>query len=55
MTKEEFKEELMRRCQTVRKEFPNETAFYVYLVMIACRWDIDKASDVIRNKKKIKI
>lgn len=55
MNKEEFKAEMMRRCKVVRNEFPQCTALYVYMQMIACRFDMDKARDAIRNNKPIKV
>lgn len=55
MNKEEFKAEMMRRCKVVRNEFPQCTALYVYMQMIVCRFDMDKARDAIRNNKPIKV
>lgn len=49
MTKEEFKEELISRCMEVRKEFPHLTALEVYICMIRCKFDKDKARSILRQ------
>lgn len=53
-TKEQWKEEMMDRCEALREEFPQHTAFYVYAMMICCAFDKDKARDAIRNNKPLK-
>ena len=50
-----MKDELMERCQSLRAEFPKETAFYVYAMMIGCRFDKDKAREKIKNHEPIKV
>ena len=50
-----MKAELMERCQSLRAEFPKETAFYVYAMMICCRFDKDKARERIKNHDPIKV
>ena len=47
--------ELMERCRSLRAEFPNETSFYVYSMMICCRFDKDKARERIQNHDPIKV
>ncbi len=53
-TKEQWKEEMMDRCKALRAEFPQQTAFYVYAMMICCAFNVDKARDAIRNNKPLK-
>lgn len=53
-TKGQWKEEMMMRCKDLRAEFPQQTAFYVYAMMICCAFDKDKARDAIRNNKPLK-
>lgn len=45
---------MMARCKGLRAEFPQQTAFYVYAMMICCAFNVDKARDAIRNNKPLK-
>ena len=53
-SKKEWKKEMMNRCAMLRSEFPNQTAFYVYAMMICCAFDVDKARKAIRENKPLK-
>jgi hypothetical protein len=52
MTKDEFKAEMMKKSQNLRKEFPKLSAMEVYMTLIACGFDTDRARKELKNRNK---
>lgn len=52
MTKDEFKAELLKNAQNLREEFPKLSALEVNLVLIACKFDVNRARKELKNRKK---
>jgi len=48
--KKELVDKKMEEAQSLRKEFPNLPAVYIYSTLILCSFNIEKAREMIKSK-----